>query len=104
MARAKAKSTPASSTASKTLADFVSIGPRTCLYSPPQPVPGQLIIICTWLGAAKKHIAKYTKLYQQIAPGSRILLIESNVQILVSSVSGAVLAITSDTTSKVRVS
>lgn len=67
------------------LPDFVHIGPRASLYTPPQPVNGQLVIICTWLGAKGKHIAKYTSLYQRIAPGARILLVESNVAILVSS-------------------
>ncbi|KAK4690206.1 hypothetical protein P7C71_g6524, partial [Lecanoromycetidae sp. Uapishka_2] len=67
------------------LDNFTHIGPRTSLYTPPKPVSGQLIIICTWLGAARKHIAKYTTLYRNIAPGARILLIESNVPILISS-------------------
>jgi hypothetical protein len=44
-----------------------------------------MIIICTWLGAAPNHIAKYTAVYRDIAPGARILLIESAVPILVSS-------------------
>lgn len=66
-------------------AAFIRIGPRTSLYTPSQPMSGQLIIICTWLGAARKHITKYTTLYQQVAPGARILLIESSVPILVSS-------------------
>lgn len=67
------------------LPGFIHIGPRASLYTPSQPVNGQLVIICTWLGAKGKHIAKYTSLYQRIAPGARILLIESNVSILVSS-------------------
>lgn len=62
------------------------IGPRTSLYTPSLAVPGQLVIICTWLGVSKKVIAKYVALYQVIAPGAKILLIESNVPILVSSV------------------
>ena len=71
--------------APQVLSDFVHIGPRTSLYTPPSPIDGELAIICTWLGASQKHIVKYTDLYQQIAPGARILLIESNVPILVSS-------------------
>lgn len=67
------------------LSDFISIGPRTSLYTPPSPVSGELVIICTWLGAARKHVAKYTSLYRRVAPGARILLVESNVPILVSS-------------------
>lgn len=67
------------------LTGFVNIGPRTSLFTPSKPTDGQLIIICTWLGAARKHIAKYATLYQKIAPGARILLIESNVGILIST-------------------
>ena len=65
--------------------EFVNIGPRTSLYTPAHPESGQLIIICTWLGAGRKHIAKFTDLHQKIAPESRILLIESNISILTSS-------------------
>lgn len=72
-------------TAASRLDQFRKIGPRTSLFTPSKPTPGQLIIICTWLGAAPKHIAKYTGLYKSIAPGARILLIESNVPILISS-------------------
>ena len=72
-------------TAASRLDDFRKIGPRTSLFTPSKPIPGHLIIICTWLGAASKHIAKYTGLYQSTAPGARILLIESNVPILTSS-------------------
>ena len=67
------------------LDDFVHIGPRASLYTPSKSSVGQLVILCTWLGAARKHITKYTTLYQRIAPGARILLIESNVPILVSA-------------------
>lgn len=65
-------------------AEFVVVGPRTFLYTPPKPSRGQLIILCTWLGAARKHITKYTDLYRRVAPNARILLIESSVDILVS--------------------
>ena len=67
------------------LADFIIIGPRTSLYTPPKPRSGYLVILCTWLGAARKHIAKYTALYRCIAPNTRILLIESSVGILTST-------------------
>lgn len=67
------------------MTEFVKIGPRTSLFTPQKPASGQLIIICTWLGAARKHIVKYISLYQTIAPSARILLIESNVPILISS-------------------
>lgn len=71
--------------ASSSLAGFVVIGPRTFLYTPPRPKSGQLIILCTWLGAARKHIAKYTALYRCMAPKSRILLIESSIGTLTSA-------------------
>lgn len=65
--------------------DFLPLGPRISLYTPREPTKGQLVIISSWLGAAPKHIAKYTAVYQRIAPGARILLLESAVPILVSS-------------------
>lgn len=64
---------------------FSRLSPRISLFAPTDPVSGQLVIICTWLGARKKHIARYTALYQRIAPNARILLIESDVSILISS-------------------
>lgn len=64
---------------------FLPLGPRISLYTPGEPTKGQLVIMFTWLGAAPKHIAKYTAVYQRIAPGARILLLESTVPILVSS-------------------
>lgn len=75
----------ASSPASPSLPPFVSLAPRISLYTPPTPTTGHLIILCTWLGAAPKHIAKYTSVYQRIAPHATILKIESAVPILVSS-------------------
>jgi len=54
------------------------------LFSPLDPAPGQLVILCTWLGAGKKHIAKYVAGYRGIAPRARILLIESSVLIIAS--------------------
>lgn len=41
--------------------------------------------MCTWLGALRKHITKYTNLYQKIAPGARILLVESSIAIAMST-------------------
>lgn len=69
-----------------TLADFIVIGARTSLFTPPKPRPGQIIILCTWLGATRKHIAKYAALYRYAAPDARILLIESSVSILTSTI------------------
>lgn len=67
------------------LVDFVLIGPQTSLYHPHNPIKGQLIILCTWLGAARKNVAKYISLHQRIAPGVRILLIESAIPMLIST-------------------
>jgi hypothetical protein len=64
---------------------FSSLGPRMSLFVPAEPAPGELIILCTWLGAGKKHIAKYVTEYRRIAPHSRILLIESSVWIITTS-------------------
>jgi hypothetical protein len=66
---------------------FDMLGPRMFLYVPSSPKPGHLIILCTWLGALKKHIMKYTSLYQSIAPNAKILLIESDISILTSTYS-----------------
>jgi len=67
------------------LTNFIDVGPRTSVYTPSNPEQGQLIIICTWLGAGRKHIARYTTMYQKIAPRARLLLVQSAVPILVSS-------------------
>jgi hypothetical protein len=67
------------------ISGFVSLGTRISLYTPMKPTKGQLIIMCTWLGAAPKHIAKYVAAYQRIAPRARILLIQSNAPTIVSS-------------------
>jgi len=67
------------------LSDFIDVGPRTSVYTPSNPEQGQLVIICTWLGAGRKHIARYTTMYQKIAPRTRILLVQSAVPILISS-------------------
>ncbi|KLU92008.1 hypothetical protein MAPG_10955 [Magnaporthiopsis poae ATCC 64411] len=42
------------------------------LWTPPAP---KLIVVCTWLGAQEKHIAKYILRYQAVYPTSQILLI-----------------------------
>ncbi|KAF2743065.1 indole-diterpene biosynthesis protein-like protein PaxU [Sporormia fimetaria CBS 119925] len=58
------------------LADFSRIGHNTYLYTPSTYTPqSPLIFLCTWMGAAPKHIAKYTVTYRRLFPSSRILLI-----------------------------
>jgi hypothetical protein len=61
---------------------FSALGPRMSLFVPPISAQGELIILCTWLGAGKKHIGKYVGEYRKIAPHARILLIESSVSIV----------------------
>ncbi|GMF75317.1 unnamed protein product [Aspergillus oryzae] len=61
------------------------VATRTWLLNSDKPVPGQLIIICTWLGASPKHISKYIDMHRAVAPHARLLLVESEVSILVSS-------------------
>lgn len=65
--------------------EFITLGPRISLHAPSKPSTGELIILCTWLGAVPKHFTKYATLYQKVAPGARVLLIQSNVPILISS-------------------
>jgi pimeloyl-ACP methyl ester carboxylesterase len=36
-----------------------------------------LVVLCTWMSAARKHIAKYTQQYRQQYPDADILVIES---------------------------
>ncbi|KAF1845088.1 indole-diterpene biosynthesis protein-like protein PaxU [Cucurbitaria berberidis CBS 394.84] len=63
---------------------FSTLGPRMSLFTPQNPAADQLVILCTWLGAGKKHIAKYAGGYRKIAPRAKILLIESTVWIIAS--------------------
>jgi hypothetical protein len=67
------------------LPTFTPLAPQILLYTPPSPNAGELIILCSWLGAQRKHIAKYTAVYHAIAPNTRILLIESSVRSITSS-------------------
>ena len=36
-----------------------------------------LVVFCSWLSAAPKHIAKYTAGYQKLFPNTAILLVEA---------------------------
>ncbi|KAI4937868.1 hypothetical protein J4E85_000305 [Alternaria conjuncta] len=67
---------------------FSKLGPRISLYTPPSHTTGELIILCTWLGAARKHIDKYIAAYLTIAPNAKILLIQSDVTSVTSSYPG----------------
>jgi len=61
-------------------ASAIKINAYTTLYKPESHESSELIILCTWLGAHQKHIAKYIALYQNIAPRTPLLLIESSVR------------------------
>jgi hypothetical protein len=63
---------------------FSKLGPRISLYTPESHACGELIILCSWLGAAHKHISKYTTAYRSIAPHAKILLIQSDVSSITS--------------------
>lgn len=64
---------------------FAKLGPRISLYTPSNYTAGHLIILCTWLGAARKHIDKYIAVYLTIEPNAKILLLQSDVRIITSS-------------------
>ncbi|KAL4904448.1 hypothetical protein BDW74DRAFT_30945 [Aspergillus multicolor] len=63
---------------SNPLTGFSRLTSQISLYtSPAQPShPPTLIILCPWLFAAPRHIAKYTQLYQSTLPSADILLIQ----------------------------
>lgn len=64
---------------------FQKVGPNILLFTPPSHTAGELVIICSWLGAARKHIAKYTDGYRKVAPNAKILLIQSSVGVITST-------------------
>ncbi|KAF2875011.1 indole-diterpene biosynthesis protein-like protein PaxU [Massariosphaeria phaeospora] len=68
---------------------FTSINAVTSLYTPDKNDPTTLIILCTWLGALKKHQAKYIALYQALAPTTPILLLDANVRTITRSYTAA---------------
>ena len=71
---------------SGTLVDgFTRLNDITSIYRPDQSekvtaATGPcLIVYCSWMGAATKHIAKYIEKYKQLFPDASILLIESTL-------------------------
>ncbi|KIW21507.1 hypothetical protein PV08_02087 [Exophiala spinifera] len=68
------------------LADFTRLGPQIFFYEPRGSIPSDaddvttpdLIILCSWMGALPRYIAKYTKPYQSIFPRSPILLLKQD--------------------------
>jgi hypothetical protein len=69
------------------LQGFIKLGPHISLYTPSEYQVGHLIVLCTWMGAADKHIDKYVKIYQQQAPTAKILLLKSVIGSMISSYS-----------------
>lgn len=67
------------------LQDFDQLGPHIFLYTPSEHKAGHLIILCTWMGAADKHIEKYVQVHRQNAPSAKILLLRSVVGSMISS-------------------
>lgn len=76
--------------ANQSIEGFVRLNDITSLHEPSQsnghtslsssPSNGpSLIVLCSWMGAQKKHIAKYTTGYRTLYPGTPILLIESTM-------------------------
>ncbi|OJJ50344.1 hypothetical protein ASPZODRAFT_139646 [Penicilliopsis zonata CBS 506.65] len=65
---------------------FTSLNNRTWLFTPDNPTPGELVIVCSWTGARPQHIIKYLTLHRTtVAVGARILLVETAAAMLVSS-------------------
>jgi hypothetical protein len=46
-------------------------------YEPQKHVSGEVVIISTWLSGSARHIAPYIAICQVVAPGAKILLIQS---------------------------
>ena len=61
------------------LNDFTSIFRPAAAHKPPSPSQPCLFVYCAWMGAAPKHIAKYTDGHQRLFPNTSILLIESTL-------------------------
>ncbi|KAL6248486.1 hypothetical protein RBB50_004741 [Rhinocladiella similis] len=68
------------------LTDFTRLGPQIFFYEPKgssssdseATMPPDLVILCSWMGAHPRYIAKYTKPYQSMFPRSPILLLKQD--------------------------
>jgi hypothetical protein len=69
---------------------FVKLSDNTAIYRPPDsnghagPSANtsnepSLIVLCSWMSAAPKHVAKYTQNYHRLYPKAEILWIESTL-------------------------
>ncbi|KAK3214026.1 hypothetical protein GRF29_28g1815303 [Pseudopithomyces chartarum] len=64
----------------KPLSDFDKIGYNTYLFTPESYTQKEpLILLFSWMGAAPKHIAKYTVAYRKLFPTARIVLIRNEL-------------------------
>jgi hypothetical protein len=59
------------------ISEYRRLSRSISIHEPREPAAGQLIILATWLGATTKHVAKYTSLYESIAPNAKLLLIQA---------------------------
>lgn len=66
------------------LSGFSQLTADIHLYSPVDASPGHLVILCTWMGALDKHIAKYIALHKALIPSASILLLKSHVGSMIS--------------------
>lgn len=64
----------------KPLSDFNTIGINTYMITPDSYTPKEpLVLFFSWMGAAPKHIAKYTVTYRRLFPTARIILIRNEL-------------------------
>lgn len=79
-------SSPATAETVKYLKGFTALGEQIFYYKPESEQSTkdsgkdypELVILCSWLYALPKHIAKYTAAYQRIYPQSPILLLKQD--------------------------
>jgi hypothetical protein len=74
--------------AADTLEGFKVLSPSSSIYKPPpagkddesaEMSSPSMIVLCTWIGAGKKHIAKYTAEYRRRYPNTTPLVCETSV-------------------------
>lgn len=70
------------------MAGFKKLSWAVSLYEPPIPpsednitnvLESPLVVICSWMGAQHKHLAKYTEGYKRLFPSANILIIQCSV-------------------------
>lgn len=64
----------------KPLSEFQTIGNHVYLITPEAYTPKEpLILFFSWMGAAPKHIAKYTVTYRQLFPTAQFVLVRNEL-------------------------